>query len=190
MNHTVIGLALWAGLALVPASAQTSAQNTPDRAGPNTAQTTTPNSSAVTTPGTPAKAALPRIGAAVYDKSCAACHASGVNNAPRVGDRGRWARLVKEGPPRVTAHGWLGERAMPPRGGVPDLALADFADAVAVMAERSQAKWPAVDAAYLKAVEREVQKESDKRAGRPAAPSPRRVDSGVGRAASRPAVKP
>ncbi|HZF81351.1 MAG TPA: c-type cytochrome [Rubrivivax sp.] len=176
MNHTLIGLALWAGLALVPAVAQNPPQNpapnTSQSTGANSGRTTTAHGSAVSPPGTPAKAALPRAGAAVYDKACAACHASGVNNAPRVGDRVRWSRLVKEGPARVTAHGWLGERAMPPRGGVPDLALADFADAVAVMAERSQAKWPAVDVAHLQAVEREVQKESDKRAGRRASGKP------------------
>lgn len=108
----------------------------------------------------------PNVGAKVYDSACAACHATGVGTAPRVGDRVRWARLVKEGPAKVTAHGWLGERAMPPRGGVPDLALADFAQAVAVMAERSQAQWPVVDAAHLQAVEREITKEADKRARR------------------------
>ena len=166
MKHTMIGLALCAGLNLVPASAQNAAaksvQNSPAAVAQNA-----PNA-----PNAPTKADPLLAGAAVYDKACVACHANGVNDAPRVGDRARWARLVKEGPAKVTAHGWLGERAMPPRGGVPDLALADFAAAVAVMAQRSQAKWPAVDAAHLQAVAREVQKESDKRTGRPAPAKP------------------
>ena len=152
MKHTVIGLsiALCAGLQAMPAAAQN----------------TSPSGSAVAASqaSTTAKADPLLAGAAVYNKACVACHASGVNNAPRVGDRARWASLVKEGPAKVAAHGWLGERAMPPRGGVPDLALADFTAAVAVMAQRSQAKWPAVDAAHLQAVEREIKKESDKRA--------------------------
>ena len=168
MKHTVIGLgiALWAGLHLAPAAAQQTPQapaQTTSRPAQTTLQTNAPGAAA-----TPAKADPLLAGAAVYDKACFACHASGVNNAPRVGDRARWATLVKEGPAKVAAHGWLGERAMPPRGGVPDLSLPDFAAAVAVMAQRSQVKWPAVDAVHLKAVEREVQKESDKRARRTA----------------------
>ena len=175
MKHTMIGLALCAGLNLVPASAQNAAAKLPQN-NPAAVPPTAPNAPnaphAPNAPNAPAKPDPLLAGAAVYDKACVACHASGVNDAPRVGDRARWARLVKEGPAKVTAHGWLGERAMPPRGGVPDLALADFAAAVAVMAQRSQAKWPAIDAAHLQAVAREVQKESDKRTGRPAPAKP------------------
>ena len=38
-------------------------------------------------------------GKAVYEKTCALCHAQGVANAPRFGDRAAWApRLAVAGP--------------------------------------------------------------------------------------------
>ena len=36
-------------------------------------------------------------GKAVYDKTCVACHASGVANAPKLGDKAAWAPRIKTG---------------------------------------------------------------------------------------------
>ena len=45
-------------------------------------------------------AALPALaadGKAVYDKTCVACHAAGVANAPKFGDKAAWAPRIKTG---------------------------------------------------------------------------------------------
>lgn len=92
--------------------------------------------------------ALPS-GEQVYAQTCAACHAGGVANAPRFGDRKAWAPLIQEGQAVLTAHAWVGVRAMPPRGGRNDLALEPFARAVAHMARAAGGNWKDPDAALL-----------------------------------------
>lgn len=71
-----------------------------------------------------------KSGEEVYKEVCFACHATGVQNAPKFGDRAAWSPLFKEGQHVVTAHGWVGQRAMPPRGGKTDLSLEEFGRAV------------------------------------------------------------
>src|SRR5690606_27939461 len=58
-----------------------------------------------------------RSGEQVYKETCSACHATGVANAPKLGDRNDWAPLIAEGQHVLTAHAWVGVRGMPPRGG-------------------------------------------------------------------------
>ena len=43
-----------------------------------------------------------RTGQAVYDAVCAACHAAGVLNAPKLGDAKAWAPLIREGQKALT----------------------------------------------------------------------------------------
>jgi cytochrome c5 len=58
----------------------------------------------------------------VYAQVCFACHVTGVENAPKFGDKAAWyPLLLKEGQYVVTAHGWVGQRGMPARGGRADL---------------------------------------------------------------------
>ena len=54
-------------------------------------------------------------GKAVYDKSCAACHAA---MQPKLGDKKAWAPLLKRGAKELTASVIKGKGAMPPKGGV------------------------------------------------------------------------
>lgn len=56
-------------------------------------------------------------GEQVYRETCSTCHASGVANAPRFGDRKAWAPLIEEGQDVLTAHAWVGVRAMPRAAG-------------------------------------------------------------------------
>jgi len=49
-----------------------------------------------------------------------ACHTSGVAGAPKLGDKAKWAPLIKEGQTILTAHGYVGIRAMPAKGGKSD----------------------------------------------------------------------
>mgnify|MGYP001161706120 CR=1 FL=1 len=102
----------------------------------------------------PAAAAL-KSGEAVYKQVCLACHASGVAGAPKAGEPGGWAALADEGQAAVTAHGWVGIRGMPPKGGRADLALEEFARATAWMARSAGVNWPDPDAAMLEAIRKE-----------------------------------
>jgi len=88
-------------------------------------------------------------GQQVYNEVCMACHATGVDKAPKFGDRKAWAPLIKEGQHVLTAHAWVGVRAMPPRGGRPDLVLEAFAAATAYMARAAGAAWKDPDERML-----------------------------------------
>lgn len=56
-------------------------------------------------------------GKAVYDKTCVACHASGVANAPKFGDKAAWAPRVATGKDALLASVVKGKGAMPPKAG-------------------------------------------------------------------------
>lgn len=107
-------------------------------------------------------AQTPKSGEQVYKEVCTACHATGVSNAPKFGDKKAWARLIKEGQVTLTIDGWFGVRAMPPKGGNPNLALDEFARAVAFMAGAAGANWKDPDAAMLDQLKAAEQKKLDK----------------------------
>ena len=100
----------------------------------------------------PAFAQSARAGAQVYADICAACHADGVARAPKFGDRVAWRPLLAEGQAVVTAHAWVGVRAMPPRAGRDDLSLEEFSRAAAHMARSGGGAWPDPDAAILASI--------------------------------------
>jgi len=103
-------------------------------------------------------AALAQPGEATYKAVCAACHTSGVANAPKLGDAKKWGPLIREGQAVLTAHGYVGIRGMPAKGGKPDLSVEDFADAVAYIVNQSGGKWPSPDAKTLAAIRTEIDK--------------------------------
>ena len=72
---------------------------------------------------------------------CAACHATGALNAPKIGDKTAWGPLIKEGHESLTAEAIKGVRQMPPRGGSPDLTDVEVARAVAYMANQAGASF-------------------------------------------------
>lgn len=82
-----------------------------------------------------------RTGEAVYAATCAACHKEGVANAPRVGDKARWAPLIKEGLKHLTDDAIKGSKAMPPKGGDSTLTRLEVSRAIVFMANQSGAKW-------------------------------------------------
>ena len=90
--------------------------------------------------GEPAKPGI-RTGEEIYTDTCAACHKEGVANAPKVGDRARWAPLIKEGLKELTTDAIKGKGAMPPKGGDPTLTREEISRAIVHMANRSGAKW-------------------------------------------------
>ncbi len=60
-----------------------------------------------------------RSGKEVYNASCMACHASGVANAPKLGDKAAWEPRVATGLDALIKTAVNGKGAMPARGGNP-----------------------------------------------------------------------
>ncbi|GAA5784344.1 c-type cytochrome [Chitiniphilus shinanonensis] len=56
-------------------------------------------------------------GKEIYDSVCMACHATGISNAPKFGDKAAWAPRLKDGADAAIAIGIKGLNAMPPKGG-------------------------------------------------------------------------
>ncbi|BDR14935.1 cytochrome c [Vibrio sp. STUT-A11] len=58
----------------------------------------------------------PRDGATVYGTFCIACHASGVNGAPKIGNADEWAPRIAQGKDVLIKHALEGFNAMPAKG--------------------------------------------------------------------------
>ena len=86
---------------------------------------------------------------AVYTAICAACHATGAAGAPKFGDAGAWSPRIAQGYDLLVKHAIEGLRAMPAKGGNPDLDDVEVARAVVYMANQAGAKFkePEVKAA-------------------------------------------
>lgn len=80
-----------------------------------------------------ASGAMAADGKAVYEKTCVACHAAGVANAPKLGDKAAWAPRIATGKPALIAAVKNGKGAMPPKAGAADLKDEDIAAAVDYM---------------------------------------------------------
>ncbi len=92
-----------------------------------------------------------------YKQVCASCHGAGVLNAPKFGDKAKWAPLIAEGQVTLTAHAYFGVRGMPPKGGNPNLSVEGFADALVYMVNNSGGKWTSPDAKTVAAINKEVE---------------------------------
>jgi cytochrome c5 len=84
----------------------------------------------------PAAAAGPVDGKAIYGKVCVACHATGVANAPKLGDKAAWAPRLEAGIDGMLKFAIAGKGAMPPRGGNPSLTDAQLRAAIEYMASQ------------------------------------------------------
>ncbi|NPT33005.1 c-type cytochrome [Paraburkholderia xenovorans] len=58
-----------------------------------------------------------QAGKALYQQVCQACHAAGVLNAPKFGDKDAWAPRLKDPIDTVYNYALHGKGAMPPKGG-------------------------------------------------------------------------
>jgi cytochrome c5 len=97
-----------------------------------------------------------QLGEAVYTAVCAACHTTGAAGAPKLGDAAGWSARIAQGYDTLLKHAIEGIRAMPAKGGNPDLDNVEVARAVVYMANQSGAKFkepesPAASAAALTA---------------------------------------
>jgi cytochrome c5 len=108
----VIAAALAACGKQVP-TPKTAAGPTPDTSSTSTAVDSQPSAG-----GTKLAAASdPDIGEKVYNATCSVCHAAGLLNAPKFGDKAAWAPRVAKGKDTLYSDALKGLNAMPPKGG-------------------------------------------------------------------------
>lgn len=90
-----------------------------------------------------------QTGEAVYNATCVACHGSGAAGAPKFGDAAAWSARIAQGYDTLAQHALQGIRAMPAKGGNPDLDNVEVERAVVYMANKAGAKFkePEVPAA-------------------------------------------
>ena len=77
----------------------------------------------------------------VYKSTCAACHAVGIAGAPKIGDASAWSARIAQGYDTLLSHAIKGLRAMPAKGGNPDLDDVEVARVVVFMANQAGAKF-------------------------------------------------
>lgn len=102
----------------------------------------------------PAAPPQERNGKQVVDAVCGACHQTGKNGAPRIGDEKAWATLASRGLGSLTDSALKGIRKMPAHGGAPGLSDIEIERAIAYMVNQSGGKWAEPVAGVTPAVER------------------------------------
>lgn len=68
-------------------------------------------------PAATGAAAVPATGEAAFTQVCSACHGTGVNGAPKVGDHAAWGPRIAQGKDTLYSHAISGKGLMPPKGG-------------------------------------------------------------------------
>jgi cytochrome c5 len=86
-------------------------------------------------------AAQGRSGKEVVESTCANCHRTGAQRAPKIGDRKAWRPRAAQGLSSLTLSALKGIRAMPPHGGNPALTDLELARAITYMVNASGGKW-------------------------------------------------
>jgi cytochrome c5 len=79
------------------------------------------DNSALAVAATPAGAGpaadVPTNGDQAYTKVCSACHATGINGAPKIGDHAAWGPRIAQGKETLYKDAIAGKGNMPPKGG-------------------------------------------------------------------------
>jgi cytochrome c5 len=71
----------------------------------------------VTAPAAGAAADVPTTGEQAFKNVCSACHATGVNGAPKIGDHAAWGPRIAQGKETLYKDAIAGKGSMPPKGG-------------------------------------------------------------------------
>ena len=91
---------------------------------------------------TPAPVAAPLSGPQVFNQACNACHGTGINGAPKVGDKAAWAPRLAQGVATLKKHaleGFQGQKGvMPAKGGFVNFSDAEVAAAVEYMVSQGK----------------------------------------------------
>lgn len=80
----------------------------------------------------------PAKGENTFKTVCSACHGQGIAGAPKFGDKQAWAPRIAQGWKTLAQHALHGYKAMPPKGGRPDLPDQQILEAMAYMASHSE----------------------------------------------------
>lgn len=83
----------------------------------------------------------PKSGEEVVKAVCSMCHGAGLMGSPKIGDADQWGPRASQGYDTLVKNAINGIRAMPARGGNPDLTDEEVAAAVKYMANNSGAKF-------------------------------------------------
>ena len=104
-----------------------------------------PAAAAAPAPAPAAPAAAPQAAAAVnpageklYKSVCFACHATGVANAPKFGDKAAWDPYIKTGMDAMVKVAMQGKPPMPPKGGAANASEDDIRAAVQYMVDAAK----------------------------------------------------
>ncbi|QKH35392.1 cytochrome c5 family protein [Achromobacter pestifer] len=104
-----------------------------------------PAAAAAPAPAPAAPAAAPQAAAAVnpageklYKSVCFACHATGVANAPKFGDKAAWDPFIKTGMDAMVKVAMQGKPPMPPKGGAANASEDDIRAAVQYMVDAAK----------------------------------------------------
>jgi len=81
--------------------------------------------------------AISADGGTVYKTYCMSCHKTGLNAAPKTGNKALWAKRIAQGKETVYANSINGIRGMPARGGYSSLSDEEVKAAVDYMVGRS-----------------------------------------------------
>lgn len=127
-------------------------------------------------------------GADVYKSVCAACHQSGAAGAPKTGDASAWAARISQGYETLVKHAVQGIRAMPAKGGNPDLDELEVARAVVFITNQSGAKFKEPEAKAAPAKTADAPADAAAPAEQPAAAAPAATQVAAAPAAAAPAA--
>lgn len=83
-------------------------------------------------------AAVNPAGEKLYKSVCFACHATGVANAPKFGDKAAWAPYIKTGMDAMVKVAMQGKPPMPPKGGAANASEEDIRAAVQYMVDHAK----------------------------------------------------
>jgi cytochrome c5 len=82
-----------------------------------------------------------RSGKEIVAASCVACHGSGANGAPRIGDQKAWEKRAAQGLTGLTTNALKGIRQMPSHGGNTTLSDTEIERAITYMVNQSGGRW-------------------------------------------------
>lgn len=89
----------------------------------------------------PSAPRVEKTGEVVYNEVCASCHNTGALSAPKFGVKGDWGPRNAQGFDTLVKHATEGLRAMPARGGNPDLSDIEMSRVVAYLANSGGASF-------------------------------------------------
>jgi cytochrome c5 len=122
--------------AAAPAAAPVPAAAAPAAAAPAAAAQAPAPAAAPAAPQT--TAAVNPAGEKLYKSVCFACHATGVANAPKFGDKAAWDPYIKTGMDAMVKVAMQGKPPMPPKGGAANASEDDIRAAVQYMVDAAK----------------------------------------------------